>query len=556
MKIIIKNPAPTDSRQKKWGDYHFGRCLGKYLTRLGAEVVTHYQPTWERKDSADVVIVLRGKYIYRPIPGRLNILWIISHPGAVTAEECESYDAVCAASYPHAEILKQQLSIPVFPLLQCTDTEEFFTTKINKCRKDIIFIGNTRGVPRPCVNWVLEYGLPLKIWGRGWKEWIDPEYIVADYIRNEELGRLYEGARFTLNDHWNDMRSLGYINNRIFDGFACGLPVISDYHKELHRLFPEEIPYYASKEEFFDCIEKMLFMYPHYEKKIAALRERIQEEFSFENRAIFIFDLIEELKKINSKSETNTPNARSGNQAISKPFFLHKDFISRIKKEFALNNKLKFCPVCGARPDKFLTFGSAKHSDARCPSCNSLKKHRLFWIYFQCHLYRRLTSGTKHFLHITPDAYLAKLFQEIPEIDYISADVDSPSAMVKIDLTKIQFADSRFDTIIYSNDRIPDNRIFIQEMFRVLRPKGFLIFQLSEHSDIAFENSSIKSIKKNKKYAAEFQYVHIFGLEIVERLKNSGFTVNTFIPYDELGSTLTKFLGVKNQIIFECHKKQ
>nr|HPR49937.1 glycosyltransferase family 1 protein [Spirochaetota bacterium] len=66
MKLIIKNPAPNDHRMKKWGDYHFGRSLSKYLTRSGIEVVTHYKSQWGKIEKGDAVLVLRGKYPYHP----------------------------------------------------------------------------------------------------------------------------------------------------------------------------------------------------------------------------------------------------------------------------------------------------------------------------------------------------------------------------------------------------------------------------------------------------------------------------------------------------------
>ena len=41
-----------------------------------------------------------------------------------------------------------------------------------------------------------------------------------------------------------------FVNNRIFDALACGLPVISDYCEELKEIFPDAVLYYNNKEEF------------------------------------------------------------------------------------------------------------------------------------------------------------------------------------------------------------------------------------------------------------------------------------------------------------------
>ena len=41
-----------------------------------------------------------------------------------------------------------------------------------------------------------------------------------------------------------DMLEYQFINNRIFDALACGLPVISDRCRELEEIFPDAVLYY------------------------------------------------------------------------------------------------------------------------------------------------------------------------------------------------------------------------------------------------------------------------------------------------------------------------
>lgn len=298
MKWIIKNPAPTDWRQEKWGDFHFGRCLTKYLRRLGQEVKTNYYPEWENEETTDVILVLRGKYPYIPKKNsKIHIMWNVSHPELVPLKEYDLYDMVFVASNFYANKLKDKIAKPVYPLLQCTDIGEFYIKdfSIDQYRKDIIFVGNTREVERPCVIWAEEYGLPIKIWGRGWTKWIDKKHIVGQYIENKQLRNLYCSARVTLNDHWPDMLKYGFINNRIFDALACGLPVISDFNMELFKLFPDEILYYKNKNEFINCIEKYIMNYPDIKSKVNSIIPRINKEFSFQSRAKILLEKSKEL---------------------------------------------------------------------------------------------------------------------------------------------------------------------------------------------------------------------------------------------------------------------
>ena len=79
------------------------------------------------------------------------------------------------------------------------------------------------------------------------------DVVDSTFMPNEKLPALYRSAKVTLNDHWKDMLDYQFVNNRIFDALACGLPVISDCCDELREIFPEAVLYYSNKEEFHQC---------------------------------------------------------------------------------------------------------------------------------------------------------------------------------------------------------------------------------------------------------------------------------------------------------------
>ena len=58
---------------------------------------------------------------------------------------------------------------------------------------------------------------------------VDPRFVKGEGIPNAELRRYYSAADIVLNDHWDDMRTEGFISNRIYDALACGAFVISDH---------------------------------------------------------------------------------------------------------------------------------------------------------------------------------------------------------------------------------------------------------------------------------------------------------------------------------------
>lgn len=297
MKWVIKNPAPEGERQHKWGDFHFGRCLAKYLERMGDSVETAYHPNWESNGACDVILVLRGKYPYDATPqgGALRVLWNISHPESVTLEEMSEYDIVAVASHSYASWLGGRLSGGAEVLRQCTDAEIFWENKEvrSRDREGFVFVGNTRETLRPVVLWAAESGLPLDVWGRGWQKWpAIASRVTGDYLANEELGKLYARSRATFNDHWVDMKNYGFINNRVFDALACGLPVISDGHDELSSLFGEDVLLYENQEEFAHCLERLLLRYPEMQERASAAGARVREEFTFERRASELRSLV------------------------------------------------------------------------------------------------------------------------------------------------------------------------------------------------------------------------------------------------------------------------
>lgn len=304
MRWVIKCPAPSDSRRKKWGDFHFARALDKYLTRAGVTVEIHYDPDWARPDAdrrADVVLVLRGRHdhpLSQRVRGPRYVMWNISHPASVSSDEYSSYDAVFIASHSHAEHMDSRVGAPCVPLLQATDPEEFFAEPHHdRGREQFVFVGNTRGELRPVVAWAVDYGIPLNIWGRGWDGLFEDEHVavLGSYLPNEQLGHQYRTARATFNDHWPDMRAHGFVNNRIFDALACGLPVVSDDVPALADLGLGGVLLYRGYADFESRMEELLLDYPTVLAEAAAGSREVRESFSFASRVEQLMATVAEL---------------------------------------------------------------------------------------------------------------------------------------------------------------------------------------------------------------------------------------------------------------------
>ena len=131
------------------------------------------------------------------------------------------------------------------------------------------------------------------------------------------------------------------------------------------------------------------------------------------------------------------------------------------------------CPVCGASARRFLAFGLHRRRNAECPSCGSVERHRLLWLYLSRH--SDLARGRHRVLHTAPEPFMETALERLPRLRRISVDRFNPNADVQADLIELPFPDRRFDVVLSSHvlEHIRDDDAAIAELARVLRPGGW-----------------------------------------------------------------------------------
>ncbi len=187
------------------------------------------------------------------------------------------------------------------------------------------------------------------------------------------------------------------------------------------------------------------------------------------------------------------------------------------------------CPVCGGRFRKFLPYGRINpRSNALCPRCQSLERHRLIWLY--------LKERTAFFqskwrvLHIAPEACFINRFEQQHGEGYVTADLESPLARVKMDIHEMPFADNSFDVVLCNHvlEHVQDDLQAAREINRVLKPGGFSILQVPFFNpvpDTTFEDASIMSRREREKVFGQDDHVRRYGRDYRVRLERSGLSV-------------------------------
>ncbi len=185
-------------------------------------------------------------------------------------------------------------------------------------------------------------------------------------------------------------------------------------------------------------------------------------------------------------------------------------------------------PVNGRSYRKFLPYGYGKiRENALSPGTLSLERHRALWLFLKRHT--DFFSRPAKVLHIAPEQAFYKRFKQMPHLDYVTADLDSPLAEVKADITALPFDDNTFDVIFCNHvlEHIPDDRKAMAELYRVMKPGGYGVFQipLDKNRSETFEDPSVTDPEERARLFGQYDHVRIYGTDFFDRLLEAGFDV-------------------------------
>ncbi len=163
-------------------------------------------------------------------------------------------------------------------------------------------------------------------------------------------------------------------------------------------------------------------------------------------------------------------------------------------------------------------------------------------------------------LHVAPELCFMDKFEALPNTDYITADIESPLAKVKMDIHEIPFEENTFDVVFCNHvlEHVDDDQLAMREMLRVLKPGGWGILQIPLFHPIpekTFEDLTITSPKEREQMFGQDDHVRLFGKDYPERLRSQGFIVKQEKLVFELPEEDVKRYGLpSDEIIYRVEK--
>ncbi len=242
---------------------------------------------------------------------------------------------------------------------------------------------------------------------------------------------------------------------------------------------------------------------------------------------------------------------------IPRPYLIKISYLVRPFLTFFYKGSKFTDPIDGKGFRKLLPYGYGnQRKNALSPSTLSLERHRLMWLYLKNET--DFFTANKKVLHIAPEQCFVNRFKKLKNLDYITADLYSPIVDVKADILNLPFNDNSFDIVFCNHvlEHIEDDKKAMQELFRVLKPKGMGIFQIPQDLSLekTYEDFSITSPEERTKHFGQYDHVRVYGQDYFKRLETVGFNVHKIDYSKTLPNNLVeKYCLVKGEILPVCY---
>ena len=200
-----------------------------------------------------------------------------------------------------------------------------------------------------------------------------------------------------------------------------------------------------------------------------------------------------------------------------------------------LEEKSFYCPFCGRKTLPYSKFANGRNM---CTLCGSLERHRILYYIYKSEF---LDSVKRlDILHFAPEKSIYNTIKKNQNLNYLCCDLDPSrySYVDKIDQQdgmNLTYKNETFDYVIHNHvlEHVPNDKKFIKETLRVLKPNGKLIVcfpYFKEKDSLEIETTSDE--ERRELYGQE-DHVRRYGKDFLSKLEDPEYHVN-IINYHSL----------------------
>lgn len=197
-------------------------------------------------------------------------------------------------------------------------------------------------------------------------------------------------------------------------------------------------------------------------------------------------------------------------------------FLNRVEIRVKYFGFSYYCPICSSRARSFRVYGLMRRPNAECPFCGSLERHRMIWAFLKKKI-DLFDCNPKRMLHIAPEKSFEQKFKKNDNLNYLTGDLNNPDAMEQIDIADIHHPDNSFDIVYCSHvlEHVPDDYKAVQEFYHVLKPGRWALIVVPIMVEKTFEDSSVTDRDEREKKFGQWDHIHNYGPDVIDRLRKS-----------------------------------
>jgi len=133
---------------------------------------------------------------------------------------------------------------------------------------------------------------------------------------------------------------------------------------------------------------------------------------------------------------------------------------------------------------------------------------------------------------MAPEQCFLPLFKKQKNLNYLTADIESPIADMHFDLHSIPLEDELFDVVFCNHvmEHVENPRQCMKEIYRVMKRGGWAIMQVPQDMtrEKTLEDPAIVTAEEREKHYWQKDHLRLFGRDYPDFLREAGFEVVEF----------------------------